>query len=1649
MDEIESLYVTLGLSLDDSSVSKTVNEMTDQIKQKLKSSIYGGKKGVITLPATIKGTYKDGREIEKEIVDAYTAIYNKAKEMADKSVSLTLDEVEDFTAQINKFGKMTVRKRSNDAIANANNNLQQTIIAYRDLVNDLKEQIKVQQKQIAKSKPSVKKQKSTSHISNKEITNDAKQEQSRKADKKIYEGLKGAGPADYKKTSWIDPSRTNDYEFHASEYSPYTTKDARRSANARREEDKKTAESLVAYISKEMAQNAPTGRKTTSQEQDRFMNSNILRQFGASLADLSKGKEGITPETVYQNLVTVLKQFSSTNQALETTFNAIKNIAEYNKSDNPRRRLGGTYGTPKGVGPNDEEAKLAQKTIYKALDNIWDSPKLRESLGFINIFSHSIEEAGEEIKKTTNEIKKHNKIRTNNSQVGKRSEELKAASDTNQLVQKMKTLQDAVVRSMSLIKNTTDAIETQISYDKIEHSREAVADTNERKVTTENKNINRDVAKTTKIDTTTGFNTDANAIKLLNTVDKILSVIQSKDLHKALNSATRLALPKPDGRRKKISDGLIDENLPKKLLSLVPTPDMSKALSVIPGEFTKTLKEAIHPSVLDKRRKVGKVSADEQTYYYDDTLQRRMAEESNKRKEIRRKARGEAPRYEAPETIIPDAETKHVEKSRVYASPIRQSIWDKFEKALENATGATKKYEDIINATADEQDQFAAERIKTYGLNNGRNPNDTGDIANIKRALELFRTNKRSIEENPELAQNIKLTPGVEVDTTKIVEKLSKALSGRQMRDAQMGGSIPRQILGGLTGFIGMPSLEKSRAQADGLNQILGNINKALQSVLINIQMKETELSGMEKSGEAKFDSEGHLQKGSSSAAYKTLADLEEEKLVLDSILADMAMTDKIVSQTGGKFSKLVKQLSFTSPVLRENNGILRNMNAGLDKNGKALKFQTRTAEILNYTFQLMSRSIGQVLKNWLSMANPINLIKRAFNDFTSYNVKWQRTMNVIKYNLRTIIQPMMDDIAQKLVNMIGFVDIISQKIQAAFGKTPISLFDQAAADTEKMREELEAASNVSAGFDELHDIGSDNSGANDLLGDIYKPQLSPEWQKLAEDIGDLFAHVIKGDMGFGGVMATIVKLLGQTLGAIAKIIWEWFKNTAIGKYIITHWKSILLTLTTAFLAWKLLKIGGKLLFNTLFGDLTGAKATTLFSSLGTKLGGLFGKTLYTGAGGSIVTVGKLLGGLTLTAVGTAGAITTAVKSGSNWQDMSTGAKIGSQALQGVFSAATGLGAVLLGASGPVGWGVALATFAASAVIGLAQVQDGIGSVKKETKKLQETHQVAKEANDAYLQSMNNLSVTMSNLEQIEKQTGLSGAELDKQVKDGVLTIDQMTTSQMQVYNAYLQNQEMIKQLKEITEAKTQADKQDLLQTLKTEAANAIAAKSYDDLRERVVKAWQDGSISAKEAGEILSRTLANANDETQRVFGENLPEEINNAFKPEQYESGWRKFGNNFKHMMNDLGDWFSRKWDSIKAWWNNLWGSNNLPSGRSFSGAMESSSLGRISTKSIASFAVGTNYIPNDGLAYLHQGEAVIPKKYNQAYQPGTISPEEKLYMRQMINTMKSLDSTMKRGINVNGEFTQRGSDLVAVVNKTKSQTGADLLSNVAYAR
>lgn len=717
------------------------------------------------------------------------------------------------------------------------------------------------------------------------------------------------------------------------------------------------------------------------------------------------------------------------------------------------------------------------------------------------------------------------------------------------------------------------------------------------------------------------------------------------------------------------------------------------------------------------------------------------------------------------------------------------------------------------------------------------------------------------------------------------------------------------------------------------------------------------------------------------------MAKLQALKTEYQAILNDLNKNPlelKMDSETLGKWSKQALQLKQRFGGVNQE---MRKFNL-LSRIGRSM--------ISRMTFQIVS---------WL---NPFNIIKKVWSEFKEQNEDVANTFEMIGKNLVKVFEPTMRKITNWLLKAAQYLNIFTK---SWFN---VDLFDKSVLSSDKVKKNLKKAQEYTTGFDELHLLSEQDEDKSDktLMDTTGLPDIDQQWAKKLQEAANKTKPIVEG----------IGKMLGwaieHPLLAAAGLIGGKFILGLLGKG-----------------AANLIGKG----ISKLFG---GSAAKAGAEAGGSLLGGLFGKTLYTGMSGQAVTVGKLLGGVALAAGGTAVAIGQAADAGAHWQDLSTGAKAAKVATVGLGSAAAGLGAVMLGASGPVGWAVAGVVALTAFTVGMAQTQDGIDSVKKETERLAEAQQNAEVANQNYMTAVSNAATTMSALEQAEQATGLSGAALAEQVKAGTLEVDNMTSAQLQVYSAYLQNEEMIKQLKEATEQKKEADHQAVLQSLKVDAANAIEAKSYDELREKVVKAWEEGSISAEEAGDILSRTLANADDETQRTFGESIPKEMQAAFNPDKYESGWRKFGNNFKKAMNDIGDWFKKKWDGVKNWWNGLWGKNKTPEPEAPSGPNGERWNGN-------SYAVGTPYVPNDQLAMVHKGEAIIPAKYNNASTFGGGNSAMTSTISAMNNEIAALRSLISAGIPVKGEFKQRGSDLVAVVEKGKNKNGNQPLGNPAYAR
>lgn len=559
--------------------------------------------------------------------------------------------------------------------------------------------------------------------------------------------------------------------------------------------------------------------------------------------------------------------------------------------------LGITDGTKKGVFGGHAEAEAAIEEMLVYMKEVAKQSEQNELSA----------EAARQLK-TTAKIDPREAEKLVDELLGKVVYERSAATvESNSLIARdikneLSKVVDANEKTFAEISKNIVTTEKQITNDKIADVREAVADSNEQKTGKLNADINRDIARATKKDMNTGFNTDTKANELIGLVRSILSAITGKQPEEAAVSSTKTSdkteqKTEQDTTNTKIespvrSDYSFEMKAVYDEIAEVLSP-IEKSLSLVPMLNSSTQSKE-NPFAITKEE-------------FDKALPKLLENEAG----------------------------PQVKKSKIYASQFNQGIFKGLETAFERLIGVSKQYEKVLSANAEIQDEMAAERIEIYGLNNGRNPNDTGDKAGMRRILELYRTNKSSIDQNPELIQNIQLTPGRDVDTTELLKELNKALSGDKMAKAQNGGGFWKNAFGFATGGLGyafMPSLEKSRAQADGLNQMLGNISNALQSVLINIQTKETELAGLEKKGDIKFDDKGNVLYGTS-AAKKTLADLEEEKLVLDTIKADLLANDEIIKKTGGRFSQMVKYLNFTSPVLKDNNGILRNINSGLDKN--------------------------------------------------------------------------------------------------------------------------------------------------------------------------------------------------------------------------------------------------------------------------------------------------------------------------------------------------------------------------------------------------------------------------------------------------------------------------------------------------------------------------------------------------------------------------------------------------------------------------------------------------------------------------------------------------------------------------------------------
>lgn len=212
---------------------------------------------------------------------------------------------------------------------------------------------------------------------------------------------------------------------------------------------------------------------------------------------------------------------------------------------------------------------------------------------------------------------------------------------------------------------------------------------------------------------------------------------------------------------------------------------------------------------------------------------------------------------------------------------------------------------------------------------------------------------------------------------------------------------------------------------------------------------------------------------------------------------------------------------------------------------------------------------------------------------------------------------------------------------------------------------------------------------------------------------------------------------------------------------------------------------------------------------------------------------------------------------------------------------------------------VAIGAFVAAILL----EEPAIQSVEDAQNALTEAKDRARQAEDSYISAVDNAEASLKKLKEAEEKAGISGAELFEQVQNGTLDYADMTDAQKEVYKAYIDNEKKQKELKESTEELNKAKKAETIASYEHQLALAKESGDYESYKDSVVKAFEEGALSAEEAKELLSKSMSEMSDDSQKTFMEDLPSDLKNGLDPHKYESTGTK-----------IKKWFSNLWDNIK---------------------------------------------------------------------------------------------------------------------------------------
>lgn len=636
----------------------------------------------------------------------------------------------------------------------------------------------------------------------------------------------------------------------------------------------------------------------TEKDQDEQYSKIALSEAAKLLGDIERGRKGDEAIDTHQELIQGSYDLTKkiNGSILDTTLSTINSaIGRYFKNDGYIEIGGNEYA--KGEGPGHE---LAKEAIKNTLDIV--KQELKGTAGEDAEFQRQLRvlakidprEAERLLSRTTKLSEDQNTLL---KQILSQIKYEKNNSSKNNI--------DNNASEINQVKKVADKLLTQ---NKVEAASERVSDTNQEMDLAASKEAAFTTQEIVSSDAGTGMNTDANARDLIKT-GQASNRIDDKNRQTLKSILSAIKGPTSD-------EEIVEETPPEKTEQKSRRNTQLSVLKIISANVSAILKalggepiETEGPTPPNKEEtttsKEGSNLPDLYRYIEDGIMKTAeaishkvipetavtMLDVTNPNNVRRRRAESD---IEWERELVEQG--KHPSQQRTNKTStseyIDKSLNGKLKKIFAEL-GFVTSLDKVMKMNQSEIEKLRAERIDTFGFAEAdRDPTAKGDKVRAHRVKSVYGWGNKG--KDP--FENLKLSDGIGIDAQGITNSLQKLIE-KNMFTAQTGGWF-NNLIGPMTMYLGQPSLEKSRSEADAANQIMANIRNASLKLLETISAAETDLKGMERTGKAKFDASGNLISNQSSKdAIDAFAQMEDAKMALRGVLAEAKMVDVVTNR--------------------------------------------------------------------------------------------------------------------------------------------------------------------------------------------------------------------------------------------------------------------------------------------------------------------------------------------------------------------------------------------------------------------------------------------------------------------------------------------------------------------------------------------------------------------------------------------------------------------------------------------------------------------------------------------------------------------------------------------------------------------------------